>query len=83
MARTHFAEWVVMLVSCSYQDSKIEVSNEFEEGTSVCETHVAFLERCGCKNSKMKLPSQRVKGPEITGSSKVVELPAIIRSFLR
>ena len=83
MARTRFAEWVFMLVSCSYQDSKIEVINKFEEGTSVSETHVAFLERCGCKNSKMKLPSQRVKGPEMTGSLKVPKLPAIIRSYLK
>jgi hypothetical protein len=56
----------------------MEVSNEFEEGTSVSRIYVASLERCGSKNSKMKLPSQRVKGPEITRSLKVPKLSAII-----
>jgi hypothetical protein len=42
--------------------------NCLEGGFIVFETHDASLEACGCKNSKIKLPSKRLKGPEITGS---------------
>ena len=81
MRRAQFAEWVVMLVSCSHQDPKIEVSNEFEKGF-LSEAHDASLEGCGCKNSKMKLPSQRWKGPEMTGSSRALDFAGIIPSWL-
>lgn len=70
-----------MFVGCSDQDPKIDISNEFEAGF-LSETDDASLEGCGCKNSKTKLPSKRWKGPEITGSSRVLDFAGIAPSWL-
>ena len=68
-----FAERVVVFVRCSYQNSGSRSVKSFEGGVVGFvgfATHVASLAGCGSKNSKMKLPSYKLKGPEITGSSR-------------
>ena len=77
-----FAERVVVFVRCSYQNSRSRLVKNFEEALLGFTTYVTSLEECGSKNSKMRLPSNKLKGPEITGSSRG-DLGAIVPSCCR
>ena len=49
----------------------------FELSHEAIGTYVAFRDRSGWRNSIIKEPSKRVKGPETTGSSRASALRAI------
>lgn len=69
-----------MFVCCSHENTKTDIRIGIMQLHHASMTDVASLDGCGCRNSNMKLPSKREKGPEMTGSSKFVDFAGIVRS---